>query len=218
MAPVRCTKVEEMPWNAGETQLVFELSFASPNTLHKHSSPKTLCKNTGDVDLFSFLISFTTKNASSWGNVFPKHFAAGPSTPGRSRLSEGTWNHPLGFEPFRASEGFLMCRYIGDRKNPTFNRESLLWGPINPYWVDDHPLLYGNSGSLDPGTYDFNAIRCDSNEPRNRHFELGFGWHHQHRHRLLLLSLILRILMHLMVLNWFLFFIIVLSILLLCSS
>ena len=24
---------------------------------------------------------------------------------------------------------------------------------INPYyWVDDHPLLYGNSGSLDPGT------------------------------------------------------------------
>ncbi len=27
-------------------------------------------------------------------------------------------------------------------------------GYINPYyWVDDHPLLYGNSGSLDPGTY-----------------------------------------------------------------
>ena len=24
---------------------------------------------------------------------------------------------------------------------------------INPYnWVDDHPLLYGNNGSLDPGT------------------------------------------------------------------
>ena len=27
-------------------------------------------------------------------------------------------------------------------------------GYINPYyWVDDHPLLYGNIGSLDPGTY-----------------------------------------------------------------
>ena len=27
-------------------------------------------------------------------------------------------------------------------------------GYINPYyWVDDHPLLYGNNGSLDPGTY-----------------------------------------------------------------
>ena len=26
---------------------------------------------------------------------------------------------------------------------------------LNPYyWVDDHPLLYGNNGSLDPGTYD----------------------------------------------------------------
>ena len=27
-------------------------------------------------------------------------------------------------------------------------------GYMNPYyWVDDHPLLYGNNGSLDPGTY-----------------------------------------------------------------
>ena len=27
-------------------------------------------------------------------------------------------------------------------------------GYINPYyWVDDHPLLYGNIGSLDPSTY-----------------------------------------------------------------
>ena len=33
----------------------------------------------------------------------------------------------------------------------------LIWNPyngyINPYyWVDDHPLLYGNNGSLDPST------------------------------------------------------------------
>ncbi len=27
-------------------------------------------------------------------------------------------------------------------------------GYINPYyWVDDHPLFYGNNGSLDPSTY-----------------------------------------------------------------
>ena len=27
-------------------------------------------------------------------------------------------------------------------------------GYINPYyWVDDHPLLYGNNGGLDPGTH-----------------------------------------------------------------
>ena len=31
--------------------------------------------------------------------------------------------------------------------------------PYNPYyWVDDHPLLYGNNGSLDPGTYVSNIL------------------------------------------------------------
>ena len=29
-------------------------------------------------------------------------------------------------------------------------------GYINPYyWVDDHSLLHGNNGSLDPGTYNW---------------------------------------------------------------
>ena len=43
-------------------------------------------------------------------------------------------------------------RYIGDGNNPTFNRNPYN-GYINPYyWVDDHPLLYGNNGRLDPGT------------------------------------------------------------------
>ena len=29
-------------------------------------------------------------------------------------------------------------------------------GYISPYyWVDDHPLLYGNIGNLDPSTNDF---------------------------------------------------------------
>ena len=48
----------------------------------------------------------------------------------------------------------VKSRYIGDG-HPTFNRN-----PYNGYiiinhyyWVDDHPLLYGNNGSLDPGTY-----------------------------------------------------------------
>ena len=32
-------------------------------------------------------------------------------------------------------------------------------GHINPYyWVDDHPLLYGNNGSLDPST-------CETHHP-----------------------------------------------------
>ena len=35
----------------------------------------------------------------------------------------------------------------------TFNRNPYN-GYINPYyWVDDHPLLYGNNASLDPGTH-----------------------------------------------------------------
>ena len=46
----------------------------------------------------------------------------------------------------------VKSRYIGDG-HPTFNRNPYN-GYINPYcWVDDHPLLYGNNGSLEPGTY-----------------------------------------------------------------
>ena len=46
----------------------------------------------------------------------------------------------------------VKSRYIRDG-HPTFNRNPYN-GCITPYyWVDDHPLLYGNNGSLDPGTY-----------------------------------------------------------------
>ena len=45
----------------------------------------------------------------------------------------------------------VKSRYIGDG-HPTFNRNPYN-GYIKPYyWIDDHPLLYGNNGSLDPGT------------------------------------------------------------------
>ena len=45
----------------------------------------------------------------------------------------------------------IKSRYIGDG-HPTFNRNPYNWY-IKPYcWVDDHPLLYGNNGSLDPST------------------------------------------------------------------
>ena len=44
-------------------------------------------------------------------------------------------------------------RFLGDG-HPTFSRNPYNYnGYINPYyWVDDHPILYGNNGSLDPGT------------------------------------------------------------------
>ena len=51
----------------------------------------------------------------------------------------------------------VKSRYIGDG-HPTFNRNPYN-GYINPYyWVDDHPLLYGNNGSLDPITNDDNML------------------------------------------------------------
>ncbi len=51
-------------------------------------------------------------------------------------------------------------RYIGDGHPLIGNPYN---GYINPYyWVDDHPLfLYGNNGSLDPGTY-ANGSRTNS--------------------------------------------------------
>ena len=43
-------------------------------------------------------------------------------------------------------------RYIEDG-HTTFNRNPYN-GYMNPYyWVNDHPLLYGNNVSLHPGTY-----------------------------------------------------------------
>ena len=51
----------------------------------------------------------------------------------------------------------VKSRYIGDG-HPTFNRNPYN-GYINPYyWVDDHPLLYGNNGSLDPSTHPKQAL------------------------------------------------------------
>ena len=53
----------------------------------------------------------------------------------------------------------VKSRCIGDG-HPIFNRNPYN-GYINPYyWVDDHPLLYRNNGSLDPGTYDFVLFLC----------------------------------------------------------
>ena len=47
--------------------------------------------------------------------------------------------------PSRRRHGIFSVFFPGDG-HPTFNRESYN-GYINPYyWVDDHPLLYGNNG------------------------------------------------------------------------
>ena len=51
-------------------------------------------------------------------------------------------------------------RYIEDG-HPTLIGNPYNGYIINPYyWVDDHPLLYGNNGSLDPSTYLGISKRC----------------------------------------------------------
>ena len=58
---------------------------------------------------------------------------------------------------------------------PPFNRNPCN-GYINPYyWVDDHPLLCGNNGSLDPGTNGATASSVS-----NKSLRLGFDQGHAH--------------------------------------
>ena len=54
--------------------------------------------------------------------------------------------------PTKPIRAMVKSRYIGDG-HPTFNRNPYNWYIKPYYWVDDHPLLYGNNGSLDPRTY-----------------------------------------------------------------
>ena len=62
------------------------------------------------------------------------------------------WEDP--FEP-----GCSSTPCIGDGNNPTFNDGNPYNGYTNPYyWVDDHPLLYRNNASLDPGTFKDNRL------------------------------------------------------------
>ena len=59
-------------------------------------------------------------------------------------IGSGSW-------PFRGQGRSTPC--IGDG-HPTWKIGNPYNGYINPYyWVDDHPLLYGNNWSLDPSTF-----------------------------------------------------------------
>ena len=61
----------------------------------------------------------------------------------------------------------VKSRYIGDG-HPTFNRNPYNWYIKPYYWVDDHPLLYGNNGSLDPSSFEKYATVKLDHFPRNR--------------------------------------------------
>ena len=68
---------------------------------------------------------------------------------------------PIREAPAMAAEMFVTCNLdgsinslvLGDGDLQPLMTGILIHGYINPYyWVDDHPLLYGNNGSLDPST------------------------------------------------------------------
>ena len=54
--------------------------------------------------------------------------------------------------------GSINSLYWGWETSHLNNRNPYNWDIKPYYWVDDHPLLYGNNGSLVPGTYDMNNI------------------------------------------------------------
>ena len=66
----------------------------------------------------------------------------------------------------------VKSRYIGDG-HPTFNRNPYN-GYIKPYyWVDDHPLLYGNNGSLDPSIYTWIVWPIQNSGHHQDYFRIG---------------------------------------------
>ena len=66
----------------------------------------------------------------------------------QGRPSQGDLGMLIGFTHVPWSK----VTFFGDG-HPTFSRNPYN-GYINPYYrVDDHPLLYGDNGSLDPSTH-----------------------------------------------------------------
>ena len=67
---------------------------------------------------------------------------------------------PLGRIRTYLNQRSRLSRLFGDGKNPTLMTGILIMGPYKPLrtWVDDHPLLYGNNGSLDLGSFESEVI------------------------------------------------------------
>ena len=118
----------------------------------------------GDFEMLNF-VGNRPFLGSGIGTMMKPLFARGPR-PGILGFSEGsiqpmlelTVFHP----PFINSKNlFMQCPYVPGSKVAVLGMgdlQPLIGNPyngyINPYyWVDDHPLLYGNNGSLDPSTY-----------------------------------------------------------------
>ena len=105
------------------------------------------------IALHSCLVSVPTKNVIE--RLWKSYVSSGHITLviccAIPEVWKNVWCISLHLPPKLPKCAMVKSRYIGDG-HTTFNRNPFnLY--INPYyWVDDHPLLYGNNESLDPGT------------------------------------------------------------------
>ena len=53
-------------------------------------------------------------------------------------------------------------RFFGDKLIPPLIGNPYNWYIKPYYWVDDHPLLYGNNGRLDPSTHNIKGEDVDA--------------------------------------------------------
>ena len=98
----------------------------------------------------SYKLQHKNRNHSSWTHPPVKYVSRHPASERHvPPVSSKHKNHNLGwYVPGSKllTLGMVILPLIGNPYN----------GCINPYyWVDDHLLLYGNFGSLDPSTYTF---------------------------------------------------------------
>ena len=122
---------------------IFQIALISSTTINlkTHTSP-----NIERFTLPKTNSSLLKMVVSKFGISFSGHHFQGPCL-----LVSGRVNNTC---------AMVKSRYIGDG-HPTFNRNPYNGYIKSYYWVDDHSLLYGNKGSLDPGTHD----TCRSKAP-----------------------------------------------------
>ena len=99
-----------------------------------------------------------TRRLSSWAAPFSD------SSRSFSGCTYHTWILWGPYVPWsRKSRVLLGINETSHLKNDGIPESLISWGPINPnpdlgWWV--YPLLYGNNGSLDPGTYKSSHPGC----------------------------------------------------------
>ena len=122
--------------------------------------PNLSCAELSPViwDLYSKRVSYFSRNTSPFGLVCKMHFQINTSTTvDILQVCSFSFCEPHFFLPWPFLRKNLWHSFVPWSKVAILGMviQPLIGNPyngyINPYyWVDDHPLLYGNNGSLDP--------------------------------------------------------------------